>query len=232
MPVKGNRPFIDEALASLHSQGMGGDLEIIVQDGDVESDGGQSDALNKGFSKARGQWLFWLNADDILLPKALMKVADAIRSPVRDGRPLEWIAGNTVYLDETGRKKDTRWNGRWHSVLNRHLPTWTFGPSAFFTRDLWSRRGGFDPELRCSMDIDLWTRWAMAGERYRMLPDYIWGFRWHSGSLTAGGDNLQRQLQERRIIAERYGFGHQRFWRFVARVTQLLDGSWFHRERF
>ena len=35
IPVKGERPFFDEALASLKSQGMGDDLEIIVQDADV-----------------------------------------------------------------------------------------------------------------------------------------------------------------------------------------------------
>ena len=74
IPVKGDRPFFKDALASLESQGMGDELEIIVQDGDAEPDSGQSDALNKGFAKAKGEWLFWLNADDILLPGVLIKV--------------------------------------------------------------------------------------------------------------------------------------------------------------
>ena len=65
---------MDVALESLRSQGMGDELEVIVQDGDVEPDCGQSDALNKGFAKARGEWLFWLNADDVLLPGALATV--------------------------------------------------------------------------------------------------------------------------------------------------------------
>lgn len=34
IPVKGVRPYFDEAVESLMSQGMGDDLEIIVQDGD------------------------------------------------------------------------------------------------------------------------------------------------------------------------------------------------------
>ena len=74
IPVKGERPFFAEALASLESQGLGDELEIIVQDADVEPDNGQSDALNKGFAKAKGELLFWLNADDVLLPGALKKV--------------------------------------------------------------------------------------------------------------------------------------------------------------
>ena len=36
MPVKGARPFIADALASLESQGMCEELEIIVQDGTTE----------------------------------------------------------------------------------------------------------------------------------------------------------------------------------------------------
>ena len=39
MPVKGARPFFKEALASLEAQGMGDELEIIVQDGGDESEG-------------------------------------------------------------------------------------------------------------------------------------------------------------------------------------------------
>ena len=34
MPVKGPRPYMEEALASLSAQGMGDDLEVIVQDAD------------------------------------------------------------------------------------------------------------------------------------------------------------------------------------------------------
>ena len=71
MPVKGPRPYMEEALASLSAQNMDDELEVIVQDGDIESDSGQSDALNKGFAKAHGEWLFWLNADDVLLPGVL-----------------------------------------------------------------------------------------------------------------------------------------------------------------
>ena len=80
IPVKGPRPFFDEALRSLYAQDMGDDLEIIIQDGDVEPDKGQSDALNKGFGKARGEWLFWLNADDVLLPGALKSLELRVRS--------------------------------------------------------------------------------------------------------------------------------------------------------
>ena len=55
--VKGPRPYLDAALASLAGQDFGDDLEVIVQDGDAEPDAGLSDAFNTGFAKVRGAWL-------------------------------------------------------------------------------------------------------------------------------------------------------------------------------
>ena len=129
IPVKGERPFMKEALASLEAQGMGEDLEIIVQDGsgelfecsdcsidrlksagadirwERESDCGQSDALNKGFAKAKGEWFFWLNADDVLLSGALEKVKATIcrASATRDRGSLDWIVGDQHSIDSAGR---------------------------------------------------------------------------------------------------------------------------------
>ena len=226
IPVKGDRPFFKDALASLESQGMCDELEIIVQDGDAEPDSGQSDALNKGFAKAKGEWLFWLNADDILLPGALKKVLDRINRIDK----IKWLAGDTVYIDEVGKVKDVRCDAKWHSWFGKKLSVWTGGPSAFFRRELWEKRGGFDAELKYAMDIDLWTRWAKAGEKFVGLGDYVWGFRVHGGSQTMNGENSAAQIAERRAIDARHGVSSDGFWRNVTRIASVLDGSWRKRK--
>lgn len=232
MPVKGPRPYMDEALSSLTAQGMGDDLEVIVQDGDVEPDVGQSDALNKGFAKAKGEWLFWLNADDVLLPGALNKISQLIQSSTPNSpNSLNWIAGNTVYLDEKGVAQDVRCDASWRFGFGSHLTVWTGGPSAFFRRELWERLGGFDTGLKYVMDIDLWTRWARAGERFVGVNDYLWGFRMHPGSATMGGGNNVAHSEEKKRLLDRYGLGHQWTWRNLARGASILDGSWFKRQR-
>jgi GT2 family glycosyltransferase len=43
----------------------------------VEPNRGQSDAINKGMRVATGEIVGWLNADDVFLPGALAKVAEA-----------------------------------------------------------------------------------------------------------------------------------------------------------
>ena len=271
IPVKGPRPFFDEALQSLYAQGLGGDLEIIVQDADVGSGGvgelavgelnherherhengsgvrgqelavseggleairwyrevdkGQSDALNKGFAKAKGEWLFWLNADDVLLPGALKKVAECVKRK----RDCNWIAGNTVYLNADGKVLGVRTDARWHPWYGRYLSVWTGGPSAFFRHSLWDRDSGFDNSFRYMMDIDLWTRWAKSGVRFVGLADYIWGFRVHSASQTAGDGDKTEHRNERSRLYVKHGLFAQSLWRNITRIVTFFDKSWWKR---
>jgi len=247
VPVKGERPFFGEAVDSLKAQGLADNLEIIVQDGGEgsggvgelvsggvkyyrEDDNGQSDALNKGFAKAKGEWLFWLNADDVLLPGALNKISQLLQSSTHNSSNYPcWIAGDTVYLDEKGIVKDVRTDAKWRSWFGKRLSVWTGGPSAFFRRELWERCGGFAADLKYAMDIDLWTRWAKAGERFVGLGDYVWGFRMHDESKTGSGRFAAEQAKELAAIDAKYGVSSDGFWRNVTRVASVLDGSWAKR---
>lgn len=198
IPVKGPRPFFDEALASLCMQGMDDNLEIIVQDADVEPDKGQSDALNKGFAKATGEWLFWLNADDVLLPGALEKVRKFLTQRGREAKQrkdVEWIAGNMVTIDEKGRVLRC-FKDRGSKAEYAGRPIRVFGPSSFFRRELFERVGGFDVSLRYCMDTDLWCRFREADFWFEKLDGYIWGFREHSDSTTAGVKTCEEQARQ------------------------------------
>ena len=226
IPVKGERPFMKEALASLEAQGMGEDLEIIVQDGDVEPDCGQSDALNKGFAKAKGEWLFWLNADDVLLPGALKGI---VRLIDRSDCSIEWIAGNMMYIDAEGKVIDCRWDWGWKCAFEG-LPVQVYGPSSFFRRELWDECGGLDTSLRVCMDVDLWMRFREHGHWFKRLPQYVWGFRRHDGSLTKSRtkspEEQARQDAEAALVQTRHGV-KVTWWRLLrVRIIRILDGSY------
>ena len=60
-----------------------------------EKDNGQSDALNKGFNQANGEWILWLNADDVLLPNAILKYIDAISNKKKK---FDIIHGNMSFF--------------------------------------------------------------------------------------------------------------------------------------
>ena len=264
IPVKGPRPYFDEALRSLLSQGMGDDLEIIVQDADVrsggvgelnheiherhengrgvrgqelavndgglegvrwfcEADKGQSDALNKGFAKAKGDWFFWLNADDVLLPGALKKILDRINKI--DG--INWIAGNQLLIDDAGKVLKCSVGNRWHDGLYRHAVPHVNGPSAFFRRELFEKVGGFDTSLHICMDWDLWIRFMKAGAQFHRIDEYMWAMRQWAGSKTQGdscaadwhGKEVGRMLAKNRFVVTRRGIFKLRLWR-------MMDGSY------
>ena len=233
IPVIGACPYLKDAFASIQNQGV--DVEVIVQDGDIEPDSGQSDALNRGFAKAHGDWLFWLNADDVLLPGALKRVSDFITNhselQILNSKlpPLEWIAGDTVYINADGKIREVRTDAKWRPWFGSQLSVWTGGPSAFFKRSLWERLGGFDVDLKYVMDIELWTRWAQLGIKFASLNEYVWGFREHDKSLTGSGANRMAQLAEWAQVDARYGVSSRGFWRNITRAASFLDGSWFKR---
>ena len=227
IPVKGSRPYFNEAVASLEAQGFGDNLEIVVQDGDVELDAGQSDALNKGFAKAKGEWLFWLNADDVLLPEALKKAQQLITHNSQL-TTLNWIAGNVVYMDRNGRAKWCAWDRGW-KLSYAGLPVQVYGPTSFFRRELFEKSGGFDVSLMYAMDVDLWCKFRKMGYWYKKIPDFVWGFRIHEGSKTScaqEGRWTLEQVTEQKIVNERYGLNHVQMATRMAQFSRLINGSY------
>src|SRR5581483_1314505 len=60
-----------------------------------EPDGGQVDAILKGFARCTGDWFVWINADDLLAPNALWNVAAASTG-------ADLIAGSTQNFEASG----------------------------------------------------------------------------------------------------------------------------------
>lgn len=225
IPVKGLRPYFDKAFASLKNQGIGEALEIIVQDGDVEPDAGQSDALNKGFAKAKGEWLFWLNADDVLLPGALKKVADRIKKIDR----IDWIAGNQLLIDDAGKVMKCSVGNGWHDWLYKHAVPHVYGPSSFFKRELLERIGGFDASLEYCMDWDLWIRFMKSGARFVRIDDYLWAQRQWPGSKTqrkVPAEESRRQWDEIRRMIKKNGLDVTRGGMWLSRAWRTLNGNY------
>lgn len=148
-----------------------------------EKDGGQSAAFNKGFSHACGEYLTWLNADDILWPGALEKIKSAMLS----NPGFQWIAGGTVYFDDKGVPFNTSMPGQWQIARFARVPDWLMvdGPSSIFSRKLLKNVGGVDENLHFVMDIDLWMRFSKANQRLYIINDWLWGFRVHEESKTS-----------------------------------------------
>ena len=254
VPSLNQARFLERALTSVFAEVDDNDELIVVDggstDGSVdiirshakqlawwvsEPDGGQSAALNKGFAHARGEFLLWINADDLLLPGTLA----AARAYLRSHPDCRWLAGNLVYIDEGDRVLWCARDGKWHDWRFKHAPVRVYGPTSIFHRDAFTAAGGFDESLRYGMDNDLWLSFQRQGLRFHRLSRYCWGFRVHGGSLTTpdlmGHPDAAMRHESIRIIEKnglritRCGVQQQRLWR-------LLNGcyarAWFDTRRW
>lgn len=186
-----------------------------------EPDGGQSEALNKGFARASGKYLLWINADDLLLPGTL----DRARNYLAAHPACDWLAGNLVYIDEQDRVLWCARDGQWHDRLYRQAPVRVYGPTSIFSRALFERVGGFDESLHYVMDTDLWLRFKATGVRFHRLDHYCWAFRVHGASKTSGDlvgrpapfmvEEQARMYAKNGLAVTCAGLWQQRLWRFA-----------------
>ena len=148
-----------------------------------EPDGGQSAAFNKGFSHARGRFLTWLNADDVLLPGTLKKLARAAEKYPA----CEWFVGGCFWLDPNMHIINCGRGRPFSEIRYKEGNVSVWGPSSFFTKRLFDSVGGVDERFHFSMDTDLWLRFAhKAKARYLPFCDYAWGLRLHPDAKMSG----------------------------------------------
>ncbi len=199
-PSYNQAPYLRQAMRSVIEQ-EDVDLEYIVidggsSDGSVEiirnlsdhvaawesaRDGGQTDALNKGMSRATGEVVGWLNSDDCYVPGALKLVAQ--RFSTADEPDV--VFGFGVTIDQCGKfVRENRCAPFSLSALANH------GFDIFQPAMFWRRRWNdvvlpLDSSLRFAMDVELVSRLAEAGATFALLPAFLAAFRIHGRSKTS-----------------------------------------------
>ena len=152
-----------------------------------EADRGYSDAIRKGFARATGDILCWINAGDLLLPGAL----DAARHAIENS-DADLIFGDDFHIDEEsrvilfsrGHVRDLR--------VAMLFGGWTpLQDACFWRRTLYERVGGIDPALKHAADYDLFLRMAIAGRAVH-VPLAFSAFRRHQGQKSIAGVALYR----------------------------------------
>lgn len=210
--------FIEETIRSVLLQGYP-NLEYIIIDGgsvdgsvDVirryaswltywssEPDGGQSDAINKGFGIATGDIVAWLNSDDLLTPGALQKVAArfaAEQKPavVCGSAELRSTDLSTVLWVFDSPPTTTVDFGY---PEGRHIGQ----PSVFMAREMLDFPAPLRRDLHYVMDLELWLRLSKKGD-FLTVPDRLSWLRYHLEAKTFR-DN-PRVFQELETVLAEY----------------------------
>lgn len=183
-----------------------------------EKDRGQSHAINKGFSKAKGDIIGWLNSDDLYEDGTIQKVMDIFKKDIN----CKWVAGRCRIIDEQGkeiRKAVTGYKNKWlgrYSYDRLLVEDFISQPAVFFKKSFLNEVGLLDEKLHYVMDYDLWLRMGIKAEPV-ILKDYLASFRFYSGSKTGG--ELKKSLNEVHQLCRRYAKGRK----------NILMGNWMYR---
>jgi len=175
-----------------------------------EPDKGQYDAINKGFSKATGDVMAWLNSDDKYNPWAFQVVGNIFASLPE----VEWIS--TLFptcMDDKGEvffcysldgfSRDGFQKGEYCPGKHWHFKGSIQQESTFWRRSLWERAGArVDNTLHYAGDFELWARFYQHAELYG-VPSPLAAFRKHQNQKTA--QHLDLYLIEAQVIFKHYG---------------------------
>jgi glycosyltransferase involved in cell wall biosynthesis len=118
-----------------------------------EKDEGQSDAINKGWSKCRGEIVAWLNSDDIYLPGAMRAQVSALLRH----RECGIVYGDVLYVGQNG-ESIYKCYGRPYSVVELLRLSIPAQPTTFVRRRICEEIGPLDRRFRYSMDSEYWVR--------------------------------------------------------------------------
>lgn len=261
VPVYNGDKYIRDTLLSILNQTYKNIECIVIDDGSTDrtievcqefssrltilrkANGGQSSALNLGWSRASGDYLSYLSADDILNKTAIERL-------IRDA---ENVTGDVVVypLYELINSKGEQIKIFQTLFLEKKSMFERFycpvGPGAIFSRSLFERFGGWRLDLRQIPDFEYWLRLA-GGATFVCREEILSSFRVHQDSQTyavsdykksdesilvarsivnsADGDNYNPY----RFIAAAHVFSaclHLRSGRIFAGIRRLFIAGWY-----
>jgi len=141
-----------------------GSIEIIRKYEDKltywvsEKDKGQAEAINKGFARATGEIIAWLNSDDYYLPGAVSSAVNTFR----ENPDVVLAYGNMLAVNEHGKTFNAL---KYKQLTLEDLLCFQIigQPAVFMRRSALQKTNGLDPAFHFMLDHHLWIRIAQQG---------------------------------------------------------------------
>lgn len=186
----------------------------------AEPDNGQCDAINKGFAKARGDILAWLNSDDQFNDPDVLKVV-AERFAAADAPDV--VYGRATFIDERGEKLRDAFINTKPETLRASLPyqVGIIQPAVFMHRRVFENLGGLDESFEYALDYEYWVRIVTSGLRWAFVDRTLANHRWWADMKTASKRDLS--LREHcRVTLKHFKYAH---WAWISRLSDCIVGG-------
>lgn len=197
-----------------------------------EPDKGMSDGINKGFRKAKGKWVMWLNADDCLKPGALKAVLDF----ANQHEAADVIYGGWDFVDAQGKATRRITIFPFDRKMLIYYGCYIGSTACFYRRETILDEGHLlHEDFQYCMDGEYYARLASLGKRFFHIPRILADFRLHDESISQrnigsqdldGVLKLQHQLAEPRTIRRIYGHSFSKNDHFNSVIDCFLN-TWY-----
>lgn len=199
--------FIEDTILSVIGQAYP-NLEYIIMDGGstdetveiikkyeskidfwvTEKDKGQADAINKGFKKATGDILCWLNSDDYFLPGTLHYVGQQLKKENK-----EVLFGNCFHFVDPGTRSYGSNVGKYFNEIDLEKFDFVIQPASFWTREVWETVGELNLSYNFVFDWEWFIRAKRAGIHFSPKDRYLAAYRLHAGHKSGTGGSKRTE---------------------------------------
>lgn len=157
-----------------------------------EKDNGQSEAINKGFNRATGSILAWLNSDDYYLPNTLLEIANKFsvdKPKIVFGNCIHIREGTNIILGSQVDKK--------HGSFNLLYEDYIIQPSSFWNKRTWDLVGNVNEKFNYVFDWEWFIKAANKGVEFESCQQYFSVYRIHENHKSStGADRRDKELQD------------------------------------
>jgi len=202
----------------------------------TKKDRGPADGLNNGCGKAKGRYLMFINADDVLLPQALAKISALLHT---HSYPDLLLCGGWL-VNAKGIPQRRLFSTRFSPVGLVNSRAALFQQGMVFKRELFEQVGGFNRDNKTCWDYELLVDFIKYGAKPVISTDRVAAFRMHDESISSGfhGEAMEQQFQQdlKRIHdqfrpddvyspARHSGFFHriEKYWRTPEIIPYVLS---------